>query len=172
MPIRLKITVQNTELVVAALRGVEGEITDLQSVWKAIEPVWRGIMVDQFSTEGGAGASGKWAPLSPAYAEIKSQRFGDQPILQATGRLYRSLSGKTTDTIAHYDKQAAEYGSSVPYGEYHQTGTSRMPRRPPIDLSDDQKRTVGLAIRRELVKDLKKEGRITKTLKIKDTGIL
>lgn len=93
----------------------------------------------QFATEGAYGAGG-WAPLSPGYAAWKGKNYPGMPILQLTGRLMESLTGKTSDTIEEIGRQDFRLGTKAPYAIYHQKGTGRMPARPIIKLTEDDKR--------------------------------
>lgn len=65
----------------------------------------------------GAGPDGPWAP---------TQRGGQ--ILVDTGRLRGSIQHMIGSNVIRV-------GTSVPYGRYHQTGTSRMPKRAFIGVS-------------------------------------
>jgi len=71
--------------------------------------------------------SGGWAPLSPAYGAWKALRFPGKPTMQATGRLFESLTtGLSTDKITD---DSVEFGNKVRYSTWHQYGTTKMPMR-------------------------------------------
>jgi len=71
--------------------------------------------------------SGGWAPLSPAYGAWKALRYPGKPTMQATGRLFASLTvGLSTDKIKN---DSVEFGNKVRYSTWHQYGTTRMPMR-------------------------------------------
>jgi len=71
--------------------------------------------------------SGGWAPLSPAYGAWKALRYPGKPTMQATGRLFESLTtGLKTDKITN---DSVEFGNKVRYSTWHQYGTTRMPMR-------------------------------------------
>ena len=74
-----------------------------------------------------------WAPLSPAYAAWKNSAYPGRPLLVLTGRMKESFSASSRDLI--YNRKQKNYkmltlGTRVPYAGYHQSGTSKMPRRP------------------------------------------
>ena len=74
-----------------------------------------------------------WAPLSPAYAAGKNSAYPGRPLLVLTGRMKESFSASSRDLI--YNRKQKNYkmltlGTRVPYAGYHQSGTSKMPRRP------------------------------------------
>jgi phage gpG-like protein len=96
----------------------------------------RGIFDSQGAFEGGS----KWPALSPAYKQIKDRKYPGRRILEATGAMRKSLtlqagsghiSQPTTDslTIGTRDKKAP----------YHQSGTSKMPQRKVLFLTDAEK---------------------------------
>lgn len=51
------------------------------------------------------------------------------PILVVTGRLNRSILEGQPGHFERYSQDGIVFGSDVPYGAFHQFGTSRMPRR-------------------------------------------
>ena len=74
-----------------------------------------------------------WAPLSPANAAWKNSAYPGRPLLVLTGRMKESFSASSRDLI--YNRKQKNYkmltlGTRVPYAGYHQSGTSKMPRRP------------------------------------------
>lgn len=67
-----------------------------------------------------------------SYQDWKFRKFGfDYPLLKATGRLERSITGPGPDSILIIDKKVLAIGTRVPYGIYHQSDESRkkMPLR-------------------------------------------
>lgn len=76
-----------------------------------------------------------YPPLSPEYAKQKAKRHGSKPILRATDRLYGSFAKGAPGNVARIEALKAEFGTSVPYGMFHQTGIGRMPKRPVIDFT-------------------------------------
>lgn len=104
----------------------------------------------QFDTEGGN--SGGWQQLAASTVAEKARKGLDPHILQATGRLKDSLTRKfSSDHVERLSADSLAFGSSVPYGIYHQTGTSRMPSRPPLALSDADKVAIVKVIQRGLL---------------------
>lgn len=117
-------------------------ITDLRPAYEEIADRFASMELLLFATEGASGGA-PWAPLSPGYRTWKERNYPGRPILVRTGDLRRDLTRRpfgieviTTDTL--------RVGAKVPYARYHQTGTPRMPRRPPVNLTEAQ--------RQELVK--------------------
>lgn len=139
---KISVEVEGLQETLAAFKGVEQGMLDLRQLgaWKAVASEFRKIVKEQFNSEGGVGRSGKWKPLKLKYAAMKSKKYGDQKILQASGKLYRSLTTNAERNFVQEDKQELRIGTSVPYATYHQTGTKNMPARLPIDFTDEQGR--------------------------------
>ncbi len=110
-------------------------LQDLSPVFEAGDSWFRAEMDEQFQTQGAYLQGGtEWAPLSPEYAKRKPPPPAPFGILYRSGDLYRSLSVEGGDHIKVIAPQEAAYGSSVPYGKYHQDGTEKMPQRKIIIL--------------------------------------
>jgi len=138
---------------------IEGELDDLRTLWPEVSKQFYQSEVEQFGSEGGAGASGRWAPLSVAYAKYKAVRFPNLPTLKATTSLFDSMTNpEAPGAIFKPERGELTIGSSVPYGVYHQRGTSRMPARKVISLSTEQKRRIQKALQAGLVAFVRKQG--------------
>jgi phage gpG-like protein len=159
-------------------RGVEVGMLDFRTLgtWDKVQTEFYKVVWSQFTSEGGDGKSGKWQALSPRYAKRKDAKWGSMPILQASGRLWRSLTGKGTDSVAEQSALELVLGTKVPYAKYHQTGTKAparraggrakgfvgpvlnlmgpqrggMPARPPIDFTEEQERQLMKPIQQHL----------------------
>ncbi len=75
-----------------------------------------------------------WEPLKPSTIAKK----GHSRILYETGTLMASLAtvggpGNISDIYDH----GSAFGTDVEYAGFHQTGTSRMPARPPVGTNDE-----------------------------------
>lgn len=92
----------------------------------------------QFEGEG-VGSTGSWAALSPKYGAWKARRFPGAPILQRTRAMMRGLTDSDASTARRVVSDSAmSYGTSgVEYASFHQTGTRKMPARPPIDMGEE-----------------------------------
>ena len=135
-----------------AFNRVDVQISDFRNFWPGVITTFYEIETEQFQSEGAKGASGKWTPLSPAYKNFKERAFPGQAILRQTNALYDSLtSPDAIGAIIRPEKDELTLGSAVPYALFHQRGTSRMPPRPPISLTDNDKRQMVKAIQVRLV---------------------
>lgn len=81
---------------------------------------------DNFRSSG----KGRWEPLDTGYADWKTKEYGGGGILVRTGDLKRSLSmSNARGAIRNIGRKRAEFGTSVNYAHFHQTGTEDMPQR-------------------------------------------
>lgn len=142
MSVAININVDGMVTTLNAIGTVERGVLDLRQLgtWKWVAAEFQKIEREQFSSEGGSGQAGKWKGLSSPYKEIKAKKWGQQPILQASGRLYKSLTSSGGDAVYEESNLELTLGSSVPYAKYHQRGTRKMPSRPPISLTDENKK--------------------------------
>jgi phage gpG-like protein len=110
---------------------------NLSAPFQRFQKYWFDDIDDNFAAGGGVV---EWPALSPAYAADKAIRYPGQPIMRASDRLYESLTSQTGDTVWQVTPRTIVFGSKVPYFEYHQTGTNKMPARPVLVLSDQAAR--------------------------------
>jgi phage gpG-like protein len=110
-------------------------IEDLTPAWQRMIPALQDYIARRIASGGTLHNLPPFAPLSPRYARYKAKRYPGAPILVRTGRLFRSLTANTDDTIADIQPDHLTFGTRVPYALYHQLGTRKMPARPPIKLS-------------------------------------
>jgi phage gpG-like protein len=110
-------------------------IDDLTPAWQRMIPALQDYIARRIASGGTLHNLPPFAPLSPRYARYKAKRYPGAPILVRTGRLFRSLTTNTDDTIADIQPDHLTFGTRVPYALYHQLGTRKMPARPPIKLS-------------------------------------
>lgn len=134
--IDLRLSLPGLPSLSVGLNRLRTGIADWTSFWRdRFAPFFYGQVLRDFVLEGGnSGAS--WAPLSPEYATWKASRFPNAGILVRSQALRSSLAGPDApDAIFRPSGTSLEVGTSVPYARYHQTGTSRMPARPPLRMS-------------------------------------
>ncbi len=158
--VNVRFTVLGEEQLNRGIAGVIDATSDLTPAFQEIAEDFRETEEKQFAGEGAYGGNTRWADLNPDYAAIKLIRWGNLPILTRTGDLRKSLSEKShSEHIEEIEKMSMTIGTSIPYAIYHQTGTQwgkrKMPARPPIRMTDRQKRKWGSIVRRSLQIDLK-----------------
>lgn len=149
-------------LAVSANRFAD-EVSDFRPFWNGpFKAFWYEERRRDFATEGRATGSA-WAPLSPAYAKWKSEHFPGKAILTRSGQLRASLEGPSADGSVWRDEpKALTVGTTVPYGIYHQTGTRRMPQRPPLRIDQAFRRVVGKQLQAFVVAAWKRRRAIEK----------
>ena len=137
---RVEITVEGSNQLIASFAQVEKGLDFRElGTWDAVASEFYKIEKEQFDSEGGAGKSGKWKALKPEYAKRKQKKWGNVPILHASGEMMRSLTSRNAPG-AVLEKTADELtlGTTIPYAGYHQRGSKRLPKRPPVDPTDAQ----------------------------------
>jgi phage gpG-like protein len=130
----------------AAFLKLQKDLVDLRKLgaWDLVQAKFYRILKNQFETEGGAGKSGKWQALSSKYKPVKQKRWGDVGILQASGKLYKSLTSESSDSIVEKRPQELIIGTSLPYARAQHAGYSprNLPARPIISLTEEQEKDI------------------------------
>lgn len=111
-------------------------VNDLTPAWPAVEVEFRAIEREQFESEGGAGQIA-WPSLSNRYKAWKEVHFPGKKILERTGALKGSLTGRGSGSFVEATPRKLTIGSSIPYGRFHQQGEG-VPQRPPIALKNSK----------------------------------
>jgi phage virion morphogenesis protein len=87
----------------------------------------------QFDQQGGRFLP-KWADIKESTKKQRVRKgFGTRPILVNTGDLKKSFRVKQADS------KSVIVGTDIDYATYHQTGTSKMPKREMMKLTDKMK---------------------------------
>lgn len=151
--------VQGVEVLNRAFNRIEEYISDFRPIWPGVATEIYAITAEQFESEGSAGASGKWAALSPAYARFKAVAFPGQPILQAEGHMVDSLTDpEALDAIYRPEPEMLTIGSRDPKARAHHLGLGNLPARPIYSFTERQKRQIQKAIQRGLVDFTRRAG--------------
>jgi phage gpG-like protein len=132
-----------------AFERAGAEVADVgKHILPRVVPVLEAAAGRQFEAEGQGPDVGKWKPLSEAYAAWKAEAFPGEPILQRTGALVSGLVAASAPTANRNITGATlAFGTKdVPYASFHQTGTTHMPSRPPIDLDDEAAKSMRRAV--------------------------
>lgn len=157
--IRFTGNVAGFEVLNRAFNRVEQYISDFRGIWPDVTTEIYTINAEQFEGEGSAGASGRWAALSPAYARFKVIAFPGQPILQAEGHMVESLTDpEALDAIYRPEQAVLTIGSQDPKARAHHLGLGNLPARPIFSFSERQKRRIQKAIQANLVEFTRRAG--------------
>ena len=156
--LRFRADVDGVEVLNRAFNRVEEFVSDFRPIWPRVADEIYAINQEQFDSEGGKGASGRWAALSPAYKKWKEIHYPGQPILRLANTLFESLTDpEAADAVYQPRKDELVIGSRVPYATAHQRG-SRGPARPIFSFSEQQKRRIQKAIQVGLVEFTRRAG--------------
>lgn len=121
------------------LVGMTERLADLRPAWVVVRQVFYNIEKALFASNGGTGASGKWADLSEITIRKKiAAGYGAEDILQATTALKKSLTApnqRGSRFIA--GPQTLEIGTTIFSALFHSEGTEHMPARSPIDPTEE-----------------------------------
>ena len=82
-----------------------------------------------FQAQGAVSNFSRWQRLRLATLAEKKRRGYRLEILRRTDRLYNAYRGRTSDTRIAISPDRLIYRNLVPYGGFHETGTSRMVKR-------------------------------------------
>lgn len=138
MPAPFNIEIEGMAELLASFKQVEEGMLDFRQLgaWKGVQSEFYKIQKDVFSNEGNGS---KWKALSPAYAKVKQKKYGDLPILQATGAMYKQFTsdaGNVTQTAQEmtfkFDQPAGYHMSKEP--------RTKMPYRSSMDFTDEQEK--------------------------------
>ena len=121
MPISVRVSSRNIQSTIRGLDRVRNQLTNLSPFWRSTAiPLIKMKLRDVFLQQGPG-----WEPL--AESTIRSRQFPTLPILQQTGSL---MSSVVDNPVLEVNRKSLLYGSSNPYAQFHEHGTSRMPARP------------------------------------------
>lgn len=156
--IRFRAEIDGVEVLNRGFNRVEQAISDFRPIWPAVAVEVYSINRQQFDSEGAAGASGKFAALSPSYKRWKEKNYPGQPILRLTNALFESLTDpEALDAVFEPLPNELVIGTRVPYAVAHQRGRG-VPARPPFSFTEPQKRRIQKAIQRGLVQFTRRAG--------------
>ena len=119
----LKFNVINGPQFNRALSGFADAVSDIRPY--ADDIINGGIrpnIAEQYASRGAAGEHGAWEELTPDYLEAKLKKWGEMQIEIASSRTYNSLMQDTDDTVKQVTQKAIQFGTSVPYAIFQQTG--------------------------------------------------
>ena len=120
------------------LYGLSERAQDLRPAWRVIHQDFLQVEKAQFESEGGySGLS--WPALSTRYAAWKAKHYPGRKLLVQTGRLQSSLTTVNSDHRFISLPQEVTMGTGVQYAGFHESGTRRMPSRPPVRLSSRER---------------------------------
>lgn len=143
---RFRLDVHGETLVNRELERIGRRPTNAEPAFQAIAEDMLDITRSNFQSQGAA-RSGGWAALAESTKARKQAshdptiRANWNRILHATEALFKSLTQRgSADALLIVQPTWMAYGSLLPYARLHQTGTSRMPQRRPVQFNEFDKR--------------------------------
>lgn len=124
-------------------RRVRQLLSEMADRTQGVEPAWPAVgdviaeaMLDQFATEGAHLNGVQWAPLQPDYLRWKIRKGFHPERLRQTDQMRLSLLSRPM-AVEEYRPMSATFGTDDPKAPFHQNGTSRMPQRKIINVTED-----------------------------------
>lgn len=108
----------------------------VEAAWPKVGDVIADAMTQQFQTEGAHLNGVQWAPLSPDYLAWKIRKGFRPERLRQTDKMRDSLTSRPM-AVEVYGPMRATFGTDDQKAAFHQNGTSMMPRRQIITVTDD-----------------------------------
>jgi hypothetical protein len=139
MTVEINIEVFGEKIISRRLLRLGERAIDAAPAFEAIALMFYDSEKKQFASEG-VWASGGWVPDKQATLNEKIRGGYSTLTLQRTGAMMHSL----TEPDAPFSKKRVgpdfvEVMSTVPYGKYHQKGTTKMAMRKPVELNQATK---------------------------------
>lgn len=131
---------QGITVLTAAFERASAELADLSRyLFPRLTTLFESTMAAQFDAEGQGPQAGSWAPLSTSYSKWKEAHYPGQPKLVLSGSLRAALTtSNSPNALRTGDGDTFRFGTQgISYASFHQTGTGKMPARPPLDLGGD-----------------------------------
>lgn len=130
--IDFEVEVTGDKEIERAFAALTKEVATPDRLWAPLNSVLDASTGRNFNSQGAQ--SGGWRALSPAYAKLKAVKYPGQPIMRATGALYRSLTD-AFDSNAIFISRPTEMirGTRLPYAKH------AAARRPIFAVTDADK---------------------------------
>ncbi len=124
-------------------RRVRQLLTEMVDRTRGVEKAWPKVgdviadnLSTQFDSQGNHLGGAAWAPLNPQYLAWKIRKGFDPRILHQTGVMRASLTSRPM-AVEEYRPTEATFGTTDPKAPFHQSGTTFMPARPIITVTED-----------------------------------
>lgn len=130
-------TITGDRRVTRLLEEMADRASGVEDAWPRVGDVIAGAMREQFRTEGAHLNGKQWAPLSPKYLAWKLRKNLRPERLRATDNMRISLTSRPLMAVEEYRRMSATFGTDDKKAGFHQHGTSLMPQRRIINVTDD-----------------------------------
>lgn len=119
-----------------AFMALAAAVEDLSPVFDRMGGDILAGVQEQFTSQGAARSS-PWQPLDGEYADWKQAHYPGAPILVATGKMRHLM---LDPAALHVDKHSLRYEPESDIFLYHQKGTTDIPQRKMIVITEADKR--------------------------------
>ncbi len=139
--VKLEVSVLGEMQLKRTIQGRIKAVSNWSPAFRLIAADFVKMEAQQFDAEGAFGGNPRWKPLSAKYAAWKARHFPGKPILQLKKKLKHVMTHPKTD-IAPLRLVLSFLGyrrGSWDIPALHQTGTTKMPARKPINLTRSQR---------------------------------
>lgn len=133
---RIEFHVLGEDLFAREILRVGDRGGDARPAFELIADLWTDWNEEQFVSEGRR-ASGGWEPLAESTVRSKGS---PGPILFESGDLFRELTDRRNITVTDSFMHLSIDDDVDEYGRYHQSGTSKIPQRRPLEFTDLDRR--------------------------------
>jgi phage gpG-like protein len=151
---RFRIEIDGKRQLDLAFTGLGEDIGDWTEAWEKVAEQFYKSEKRHFRTY-------SFEPLSEAYAARKKKKYGNKPILRATDELWRGLTSNDAATSARIitPRSIALGSSHRAAGAHHNPKPgSRLPRRPLVDITAQDRRAFRSIIQRAATAKAKERG--------------
>lgn len=158
-PLQITVSLPGQEPVRVALSRFNENIADWTNYWNGyFKPAWYRHVTAHYETQG-ASTGSRWQMLSPRYDAWKQKHWPGLPIGVLTGATRESLTfPDDVNAVWKATPTALEVGTSVPHASFLQTGTKKMPARPPLRVTSDFVVLMGRLLQEFGVKEARRAG--------------
>lgn len=134
---QISVKVEGLDKVRKKLKVTTEKLKDMRQFWSSVGMyVQKQTIKERFDKEQTPDGQ-KWKPLAPATIKhrMKRHKKGNMKILQDTGELRRSVKYEA-------DTHSVKVGSNLIYARTHQFGRDKIPARPFLGVTDNEKQHI------------------------------
>jgi len=136
---RLTFNIDGEEQLSRYLDILADSINDFAPMFDKMADDFRDTMEGMFNSGGAFDGNSQWAPLAPSYRVWKAHHFPGRNILTLTGALKRSLTSTGGSHVEQITRTSMKIGTRDQKAIFHQRGTSKLPQRKIVNMSNAMK---------------------------------
>ena len=145
MAFKASVQVKGLKETEARFKKLGKSLFDFNRELKSSGKFMRNFFGNKVFSSKGAVIRERWAPLKPSTIAMK----GHAQILVDTGRMRNSFRFRSSRSLLVFN-------NTTPYLQFHQFGTSKMPRRTVMKVTDALAKDVGLIFQKGVNRRIKK----------------